>query len=55
VRLGDCSPEPEGLLSIRDLLRMGPLWVISGHQSLAQRMSAIPSRADMISIGINVR
>jgi len=31
-----------------------PLWVISGHLSVYQRMSALRLRADMFSIGVDV-
>jgi len=31
-----------------------PLWVISGHSSVHKPMSALPLKADMFSVRINV-
>ena len=31
-----------------------PLWVISGHSEQVRAMSALPPKADMLSVGIDV-
>jgi hypothetical protein len=31
-----------------------PLWVISGHSDMDPAMSALPPKADMLSVGIDV-
>jgi hypothetical protein len=36
------------------LRKAGPLWVISGHWILHQPMSALPLKADMLSLAIDV-